>query len=183
MNEQPVIQTGQLILRPFQIEDAAQVQQLAGDKDIAATTFCIPHPYEDGLAEKWITTHNEKFQKGEEFVFAIVDRNKETLTGAISLAINKDHQRAELGYWIGTPHWNQGYCTLAAKAVLKYGFEFLGLNRIHACHFHENSTSSRVMQKIGMKHEELLRQHGKKAGVFVDLDIYGILKSEYEGKY
>ena len=39
------------------------------------------------------------------------------------------------------------------------------------------------MQKIGMKHEGLLRQHGKKAGVFVDLDIYGILKSEYEGKY
>lgn len=51
MSEQPIIQTGQLILRPFQIKDATQVQQLAGDKDIAATTFHIPHPYEDGLTE------------------------------------------------------------------------------------------------------------------------------------
>lgn len=51
MNEQPVIQAGQLLLRPFQIEDGIQVQQLVGDKDIAATTFRIPHPYENGLAE------------------------------------------------------------------------------------------------------------------------------------
>ncbi len=62
MNEQPVIQAGRLLLRPLQIDDGTQVQQLTGDKDIAATTFRIPHPYENGLAEKGIATQCEKFQ-------------------------------------------------------------------------------------------------------------------------
>ena len=71
MNEQPIIQAGQLLLRPFQIEDGTQVQQLAGDKDIAATTFYIPHPYENDLAEKWIATHCEKFPWEEDGIYCV----------------------------------------------------------------------------------------------------------------
>ena len=93
--------------------------------------------------------------------------------------IDKQNNSAELGYWIGKPYWNSGYATEASRAVLKYGFEVLGLNRIHASHFRRNPASGRIMEKIGMKYEGCLRQHFKKWGKFEDLETYGILRSEY----
>jgi RimJ/RimL family protein N-acetyltransferase len=112
--------------------------------------------------------------------FAITHREKGFLIGGIGLNnINKEHENAELGYWIGKPYWGKGYCTEAARTVLKYGFEVMRLNRIHANHYTRNPASGRVMQKIGMKHEGHLRQHVKKWGKFEDSEVYGILRSEY----
>jgi len=140
----------------------------------------IPHPYEDGIAEQWISTHKERFERGELACFAIVIRQTGELVGAISLRMEQRNERAELGYWIGKPYWNQGYCTEAGKAVLRYGFEELGLNRIYASHLARNPASGRVMEKLGMTYEGCLRQHVKKWGVFEDLKRFGILRSDYE---
>ena len=85
----------------------------------------------------------------------------------------------ELGYWLGVPFWNQGYCTEAALAVVQYGFEVLRLHRIYASHMIRNPASGRIMQKIGMTYEGCQRQHVQKWGVFEDLATYGILQSEY----
>ena len=179
--ECPTIKTERLILRPFTLDDAPELQRLIGDRDIASTTLNIPHPYEDGMAEEWIGPHQEQFDKGEEINLAIAHREQNFLIGGIGLKINKRFENAELGYWIGKPYWNQGYCTEAARAVLKYGFEILGLNRVHASHMTRNPASGRVTQKIGMKHEGCLRQHAKKWGKFEDMEAYGILRSEYTG--
>jgi ribosomal-protein-alanine N-acetyltransferase len=181
MGERPTIETERLILRPFSLDDAPEVRRLAGDRDIASTTGNIPHPYEDGMAEEWIGTHQERFDKGELVNFAIVNGKQGFLVGAISLVINKQNESAELGYWIGKPYWNNGYCTEAARAVVRYGFEVLGLNRIHAAHMRRNPASGKVMQKTGMKHEGCLRQHIKKWGKFEDIESYGILRGEYAG--
>lgn len=102
------------------------------------------------------------------------------LIGAISLGINLPNQMAELGYWIGMPFWNKGFCTDAARRVLQFGFDELGLNKIYARHLGGNTGSARVMQKIGMTKEGMLRQHVMKYGVLNDIVEYGILKSEYE---
>jgi len=178
MNEHPTIETERLVLRSFTLADAPDVQRLAGDRDIASTTLNIPHPYEDGMAEQWIGKHQEKYEEGE-LVFAIVLRSDQSLIGAIGLNVNQQHDNAELGYWIGKPYWNQGYCTEAAEAVVRYGFEVLGLNRIHASHLKRNPASGRVMQKIGMTNEGCLRQHVKKWRVFEDVEKYGLLKSDF----
>ena len=118
-------------------------------------------------------------REGELVNFAIVRRADNALLGAIGLRINQQHTHAELGYWIGQPYWNAGYCTEAAHAVVAYGFEGLKLHRIHASHMTRNPASGRVMQKIGMHYEGCLRQHVKKCEVFEDLALYGILQSEY----
>jgi len=68
--KRPTLETERLVLRPFERGDAPRVQQLAGDRAIAATTLKVPDPYEDGLAEKWIATHTKRFEKGQEIVFA-----------------------------------------------------------------------------------------------------------------
>lgn len=179
---QPTLETPRLILRPFTLDDAPEVKRLAGDRDIAAVTQNIPHPCEDGMAQKWIKTHPKTFNKGTGVTFAIVLRENNLLCGAIGLSFDKANNNAEIGYWIGKPYWGKGYCTEAAKALLQYGFETIGLHRIHSGHFSHNPASGRVMQKIGMKYEGCRRQYVLKWGNYVDLELYGILKSDWKQK-
>jgi RimJ/RimL family protein N-acetyltransferase len=186
MTHRPTLTTKRLILRPFALSDAHTVQRLAGDRKIAATTLNIPHPYEDGVAEAWIESQQEQFERGELVSFAVVlgertgDSLIETaLVGSIGLHISQKHARAELGYWIGVPYWNQGYCTEAARAVVRYGIQTLGLNRIQSRHLVRNPASGRVMQKIGMRYEGTMRQAVLKWEVFEDVNLYAVLKDEY----
>jgi len=181
MKQRPMIKSERLLLRPFVLSDANRVQLLAGNKAIASTTLNIPHPYEDGMAEEWIGTHQERFEKGELHNFAIEIQASKELIGAIGLVVNAEHAHAELGYWIGEPYWNQGYCTEAAFEVLRYGFVEIGLHRIHANHLSRNPASGRVMEKVGMLHEGCRRQHYQKWGVFENVELYGILGIDFLG--
>jgi RimJ/RimL family protein N-acetyltransferase len=179
MSTEPILRTERLVLRPFTLNDASEVQRLAGDREIARETTEIPHPYEDGVAERWISTHAERFVNGEGVTLAVTLRSDGRLLGAISLEINRDGTWAEMGYWIGKPYWGQGYCTEAAREMLRYAFEAIGLHRVQARHFPRNPASGRVMQKIGMTCEGRQRQHVKKWGEYLDLEIYGILEGEW----
>ena len=179
MRQEPVLQTSRLKLRFFELSDAPAVHRLVGDRAIAETTSNIPHPYEKGMAEQWISTHHEKYEDDELINFAITLQSSGELVGAIGLLINREFDRGELGYWIGKPFWGHGYCTEAAQAVLKYSFNEMNLNRIYANHFLENPASGNVMKKIGMKQEGLSRQHIKKWGKYHDQVEYGILRKEW----
>lgn len=178
----PTLETERLILRPFELSDAADVQRYAGDYEVAKMTTNIPHPYEDGMAEEWIGTHEKKFVENSELTLAITHKQENYLIGAIGLVhIEKEHQHAEMGYWIGKPFWGKGYCTEAARAMLDYSFNSVNLNRVYANHMVHNPASGKVMQKIGMKYEGRLRKHFNKWGEYVDIDIYGILREEFPG--
>lgn len=179
MSTRPTLETERLLLRPFTAADAPHVQRLAGDRAVASTTLTIPHPYEDGMAEQWIAMHEEEFARGSAVILAIVRRADDALLGTIGITLNAAHARGELGYWIGTPYWGRGYCTEAARAMLRYAFETLALHRVHACHFARNPASGRVLQKIGMAYEGRLRHHVLKWGVFEDLETYGVLAEEW----
>jgi ribosomal-protein-alanine N-acetyltransferase len=179
MAAQTIIRTERLTLRPFRYEDARDVQRLAGSKAIADTTARVPHPYEDGMAEDWIKTHKLLFKRQKAVIYAITRTDTGSLVGAIGLELHMANKRAEIGYWIGRRYWNRGYATEAAEALLMYGFTELGLNRIYAHHFRRNPSSGRVMQKIGMKREGLLRKHFKKGKQYEDLVFYGILREEF----
>lgn len=179
MKQRPTLKTQRLILRPFELTDAKDVQRLAGDRTVADTTLNVPHPYADGMAENWIATHQPKFEAGELANFAIVLRDSGELVGAIGLGIEKRFDRAELGYWIGAPYWNRGYCTEAGHILLTYGFGTLSLNRVHASHLARNPASGRVMEKLGMTREGIARQHVKKWDRYEDLVLYGVLKTEW----
>jgi RimJ/RimL family protein N-acetyltransferase len=167
-------------LRPFRRDDAADVQRLANDRDIAAMTLNIPHPYGTDAAVSWISAHPAHFRRGEAATYAITLAASGELMGAIGLHFRDAHERAEMGYWIGKPYWNQGYTTEAAQALLAYGFEQRGLNRIQAAHLANNPASGRVMEKIGMEREGLARQYIKKWGRFYDMVFYAILREAYE---
>jgi [ribosomal protein S5]-alanine N-acetyltransferase len=176
----PSLQTARLHLRPFHPADAPDVQELANDPDIADTTLRIPHPYADGLALQWIWTQRACFLSGESVTFAVTLADGGTLIGSIGLELERRWDRAELGYWIGKPFWNCGYCTEAARAVVRYGFTALPLHRIHATHFRRNPASGRVLEKIGMRCEGMARGHVKKNGHYEDLVLYAILRQDWQ---
>jgi RimJ/RimL family protein N-acetyltransferase len=179
MGERPTIQTERLLLRPLRLEDAEPVRLLAGAREIAAQTLSIPHPYEAGLAEQWISSQPEAFEKGEAVTFAVTLRQTGELVGAAGLILCAKDQNAELGYWIGVPYWRRGYATEAARSVVAFGFSALGLHRIHAGVFSGNRASARVLKKIGMRREGRLPHHHLKWGRFLDLDRYGILEADW----
>lgn len=167
-------------MRPFTFEDAAGVQRLAGDPAIADVTLNIPHPYEDGIAEAWIGTHKQVFEEGQGVVFAVALAASDELVGCISLTgISSRFRRAEMGYWMGKPYWNRGYASEAARALIGYAFQDLGLHRVFATHLVRNPASGRVMQKAGMTYEGTLREHAGKEGRLEDLALYGILRHEW----
>lgn len=175
---QPILVTSRLELRPFTIDDAPAVQALAGAREIADTTVTIPHPYEDGVAERWIASHAPAYAEGRRITYAVVQRLEGRLIGAIGLAIDADHARGELGYWIGVPYWNRGYASEAAREMVRFAFDELALNRVFAHHLVRNPASGRVMQKVGMQYEGRLRQHVQRWGRFEDVDGYGLLASD-----
>jgi len=181
MNTQPTLHTQRLILRPFELSDSKGVQELAGNEQVAKYTLNIPYPYEDGMAEFWINTHQPNFEQGKLATFAMVTKADNTLVGCIGLIINPAHNKAELGYWVGVPYWNKGYCTEAGKAILKYGFEDLGLHKIFALAFADNIGSYSVMEKLQMTYEGTKRQDVIKWGEYKDLRMYSVLKEEFKG--
>lgn len=175
----PILRTTRLVLRPYVLSDAAQLQALAGARAIADTTRDIPHPYPDGAAEAWIASYDERWRAGTFVSFAICDSVSDAVFGGMGLTIKPEYASGELGYWIGVPFWGRGYCTEAAREVLAYGFEGLRLQRIEASHLTRNPASGRVLHKLGMQREGVRRDAIKKWEVFEDVAIYAILAPEW----
>lgn len=151
MEEQPILQTSRLTLRPFELADAPRVQQLAGDRRVSEMTANIPYPYKDGMAERWISSHAASFACGEAIVYAVTLSDTGKLIGAVSLTELTEND-GNLGYWVGAPYWGNGYCTEAVEALVDFGLGEYGLRLVYARHLRENRSSGRVILKNGFQH-------------------------------
>lgn len=171
--------TDRLLLRPPSDADAPSIAQLAGDRRIAATTATIPHPYTLEHAERFLRLVRRQWESGAAAILATTVRGSGEFVGMTGLEFKADHDKAEIGFWVGVPYWNRGYCTEAGRAVLGYGFEERGLERIYAGHFAGNEASGRVQQKLGMTREGVLRHDIRRFGEYRDVVMYGILRDEW----
>jgi RimJ/RimL family protein N-acetyltransferase len=180
MPEQPTLDTKRLVLRPLTARDVPDLVRHAGRREIADTTISIPHPYSEEQAQQWILTNAGLFAKGKGVVFGIQPKRQAMVVGAVGLRdIDTEHSQAELGFWMSVECWGKGYTTEAARALLAFGFERLGLNRIYAHHMVRNPASGRVLAKIGMQQEGVLRQRVRKWGVFEDVVVMAALKCDW----
>lgn len=174
--EFPIIKTERLILSQLEEKDIPFVTEYLQDKIFSDLTSNIPHPYTTEHAEFWLKISQDSFEDNTGFTFAI--RNKEgQIMGAIGLHDRGD-DKAELGYWMGKPFWNKGYVTEAAAALIDFGFKELQINKIYATYFLHNPASGRIMEKIGMEKEALLKQHLKKEGEYFDILMYSVLRNK-----
>lgn len=172
------LETARLVLRFPTQADAAAIQTIAGDERIAATTLNMPHPYPLQAAQHWISQLARR--NGEtHYTFVLCQKTDDVVVGAMGLRLNADHDRAEVGYWVGVPHWRQGYATEALREVVRFGFAELGLHRIYGQYFSDNIASRRVMEKAGMSYEGTLRDHILKWGDYKDMGVCGILRDEW----
>lgn len=86
----------------------------------------------------------------------------------------------ELGYWIGKNYWGKGFATEAVNRMIQFGFIELGLNRIWASAISRNRSSIKVLEKSGLRKEGTLRKNRLLLNTYEDVDVYGILKTEYK---
>ncbi len=178
----PTLRTARLVLGGFNRRDAPEVQRLAGDREVADTTLAIPHPYELDHALAWIEQQQQESIGGPNVSFAVRLLSTGSLIGCVGLReIDPEHRQAELGFWIGRDWWGQGYAREAARAVVRFGFDTLHLNRICAHHMARNPASGRVLLAAGMQREGVLRQRVKKWGKYEDVVLYAILRTDPDG--
>lgn len=142
----PPIRTERLLLRRFVSSDAEAVHGLADDTRLAAMMSRLPHPYLAEMAEAWFAGHDADIAEQREYPLAVL--HGEVLVGCVSL-MHYAGGSGELGYWVGVPYWGRGYATEAARAMLAFGREHLGLGQATARCMADNGASARVLEKCG----------------------------------
>jgi RimJ/RimL family protein N-acetyltransferase len=146
----PVLDTKRLTLRAPRLEDAKAIAVLANDRRIAENTARIPHPYRLADAESFIAGAN---CAGGEAVLLITLRDgpgKGTIIGACGIAM-PESQAPELGYWLGTAYWGNGFATEAVHAVIDHAFTEFDHTALHAGARVTNPASRRVLEKCGFQ--------------------------------
>lgn len=179
MSATPTLQTPRLLLGGFDPGDAPELQRLAGAREIADTTVSIPHPYDLDHALAWIGHQRRELVRGRATNFAVRLVPGSPLIGCAGLRdFDPEHLQAELGFWIGREWWGRGYAREAAAAVVRFGFEQVGLNRIYAHHMARNPAAGQVLLHVGMQREGLLRERVRKWGVYEDVVLYALLRED-----
>ena len=178
---QPVLETARLVLRPLRASDAAAIQAAAASRAIADTMISIPHPYPDGEAERYVARQLAEAERGRASVFVIAPKGAAALVGIVEVReIEREHSQAEMSFWTAEGAWGRGYMSEALGAVVAYGFEVLGINRLYAYHMVRNPASGRVLEKNGFRKEGLLRQRVRKWGVFEDVVLMAMLREDWD---
>ena len=175
---QPELDTARLRLRRLAAADADAVAALAGDLEVSRHMLHMPHPYPRPAAEDWIREATDDWPSGGSPTWAIARRRTPAMIGAVWLRWSPRHARAELGYWLGRPHWGQGWAREAAAAAIDFGFDVLAAHRIYAQHLDGNERSGALLRAVGMRFEGVRRGHVKRGDQFRDLHGYAVLRAE-----
>ncbi|MDQ1281811.1 MAG: ribosomal-protein-serine acetyltransferase, partial [Patescibacteria group bacterium] len=129
-------------------------------------------------SEKFIIACEEGFAEGKKLDLAIFYDGK--MIGSAGFhTIKKDNKMAEIGYWIDEDYEGKGIVSKCVNALVKYGFEELGLNRIQILCATLNKASGAVAVKCGFILEGTLRKDVISNGVVYDSFIYSIISDEY----
>lgn len=178
----PALETERLILRKMALNDAEAVFAYASDPEVSRYTLWEMHrSIEDSRAFLELTT--QKNENGGEPDWGIVYRGDGCLVGACGLVNwEAEHARAEVGFVLSREYWGRGLMPEAVRAMFRFGFERMNLNRIEARCIAENAASARVMEKAGMAYEGTLRQREYIKGAYRDIKLYAILKEGFPGR-
>ncbi|MFQ6027386.1 MAG: GNAT family N-acetyltransferase [Dehalococcoidia bacterium] len=161
-------------IRSWRPEDETSVVRYANNFNVwinLRNTF--PHPYTAQDFRDWMEL---VAREQPETKFAIGSETE--AIGGIGLRLQEDvHRRsAEIGYWLGEPHWGQGIGTRAARAMTEYAFEKFDLVRVYGSVFEWNPASARVLEKAGFTYEGRLRKNVTKNGQIIDQLLYAIVR-------
>ncbi len=168
------IDIGEWQIRSYRADDGESLALAANNRQIWRNlNDYFPHPYTLDDARYWIDfTQKEAPERN----FAIASQHG--VIGGIGLKLRDDvfRKSAEIGYWLGEPHWDRGIATQALRALTEYAFEQFDLVRIDAGVFEWNPASCRVLEKAGYVREARLQRSVCKDGQVIDRFIYAKLR-------
>ena len=179
MKEFPNLKTRRLELRKIQLTDISTLIEYVNHKSISDNVLNIPFPYKEEDAIFRMNFILEGYKNKNRFVFAITLKKENGLIGEIGLHLDKDHNRAEMGFWLAEPFRKMGICTEAAGRLLKFGFEELALHKIIATHYLDNKASGKVLSNSGMVKEGELKDHYKNGDMYLSVVQYRMTLEEY----
>jgi ribosomal-protein-alanine N-acetyltransferase len=172
-----VMRTARLTLRPWALVDVADVLAYAQDPEWSRFLRLLPIPYTPADAEKFVA-RQLLLDRVTHPSWAIVLEG--TAVGGINARFDFQNALAEIGYSIARAHWGHGYVTEAAGEVIDAAFTtHPDLNRVCARADVQNTASRRVMEKVGMTREGVLRQSRVERGEAIDEAWYAILRHEW----
>ena len=147
LKDLPTLETERLILRKMTLDDAEAVFAYASDSRVSRYTLWEAHRYiEDSRA--FLELEVSKRESGGEPYWGIVYKGDHRLVGTCGIiSWEPQHARAEIGYALSREYWGRGLMPEAARAMIRFGFERMSLNRIEARCIAENAASTRVMSR------------------------------------
>lgn len=144
------LRDGDLVLRPFTLEDVPAITRACQDPEIQRWIPVIPRPYTDEDARSFVTAEDLGHQ------FAITEQGE--LIGSIGMRVNQ-FRTGHIGYWCAKEARGRGLTPRALRLVARFGLEELGLGRLELITDPENVASQRVAEKVGFRREAVLRSH------------------------
>jgi RimJ/RimL family protein N-acetyltransferase len=166
----PSIETDRLLLRMIRADDLDQLALLLSDPDVVKYVGDgQPSGREEAArALESISKHWETHGFGR---WAVVDKSSGEFIGFGGL--RSLFGTPEVVYHFAKAYWGKGYASEMARAVLRFGFEERGFDRIVAITKPQNAASIRVMDKVGLRFEKHAR--------YYDIDVvqYEIKREEF----
>lgn len=166
----PTFELTRSTLRPWRRDDLASLLASANDPAVSRSmTDRFPYPYTRADAEAWLAFATGL---GHDTNLAIVRDGR--AVGGIGVIEGQQERRlrAEIGYWLGTAHWNQGVATEAVRALSEHLLARPELRRLEANVYSDNPASGRVLEKAGYTLESIQRQGAIKRGEVLDVHVY-----------
>ncbi|MGG3943664.1 GNAT family N-acetyltransferase [Peribacillus psychrosaccharolyticus] len=168
------MESERILLRPISLNDAEDMYEYTSDEE---TTRFIYEQHKDlDQTKNLIANYFVKEPIGK---YAVVLKESNKMIGAIEFRVHEWNKSGELGFTLNRHFGGKGYMTEAGKLILGLAFNVLGLERVFSEHEVKNSASGKVLIRLGMKCEGILRKNQMIKGVLVDSAYYSILKEEY----
>lgn len=174
-----MLESGRLKLREIRDEDFDAVHAYASDLEVVRFMTWGPNTEQDTRDFLTQVQASRACEPRRGYEFGVEARDAEALMGVVSLHLTPDERAAELGYCYQRDAWGRGVATEAAEAILAFGFDVLHLHRVSARCDPENAASARVLQKVGMTQEGLLREDVTIRGTYRDTLVFGLLEHEW----
>jgi RimJ/RimL family protein N-acetyltransferase len=176
------IVTARLLLREFRADDWAAV--LAYQSDPRYQRYYERGERTAGDARAFVRMFiaQQEERPRRKWQLAIVLPEEGCLIGNCGIRTDPARREADIGYELDPRYWGHGYATEAARALLRFGFDNLGLHRITAWCIAENTASARVLERLGMRCEGRLRENEWMQGRWWDTLAYAILDREWRAR-
>jgi ribosomal-protein-alanine N-acetyltransferase len=180
----PVLETGTLVLKNIEDIHLSEVYKIYDNDHVFNYCGIIPK-HNIQTVNKMIGHFDRDFRKKSRIKWGIFQKyHSEHLVGIIeAMDFNQKVNMVTIGYYLAEDYWGKGIASESVGILAKFLFEEVQVNRIQAEVMPENDVSKLVLLKNGFVKEGLLRQSSIWSGKgIIDLEIYGILKEDYEHK-